>query len=142
FDCPPNLGNLTLNALAAADHLIIPSDLSVLSLEGVGDLLGAISTLKDRLGHQLNVLGVLPTRIDRRNKAMNEVLEQSLADLYGNFVFQTEIRVNTAIGRAQLEGQTVYEYDAGARAAEAYAALTEEVLGKLGQRFTAQKKRA
>jgi chromosome partitioning protein len=142
FDCPPNLGNLTLNALAAADHLIIPSDLSVLSLEGVGDLLGAIETLKDRLGHRLNVLGILPTRVDRRNKAMNEVLEQSLTDLYGDFVFANEIPVNTAIGRAQLQGQTVYEYESGARASLAYEAFVVEVLGKLGQRVVERKKRA
>ena len=72
---------------------------------------------------------------------MNEVLEQSLTDLYGDFVFESKIPVNTAIGRAQLEGQTVYEYDPGARAAEAYAGFVEEILEKLGQRVV-NKKRA
>ena len=133
FDCPPNLGNLTLNALCSADHLVIPSDLTVLSLEGVGDLLGAVETIRDRLNHRLNVLGILPTRVDRRNKSINTVMEQSLNDLYGDFVFNSEIPVNTAVNRAQLEGKTLYEYDATAKASQAYAVFVAEVLAKLGQ---------
>jgi chromosome partitioning protein len=142
FDCPPNLGNLTLNALSAADHLIIPSDLTVLSLEGVGDLLGAVETIRDRLNHRLNVLGILPTRVDRRNKSINEVMEQSLDDLYGDFVFEAEIPVNTAVNRAQLEGITVYEYEPSAKASVAYAAFVDEVLAKLGHGEATEAKRA
>lgn len=134
IDCPPNLGNLTLNALSAADHLIIPSDLTVLSLEGVGDLLAAVQTLNDRLHHKLNVLGILPTRVDRRNKSLNTTMEQSLNDLFGGFVFDCEIPMNTAVSRAQLEGQTLYEYDAAAKASVAYREFILEVMNKLGQR--------
>lgn len=131
LDCPPNLGTLTLNALLAADHLLIPSDLTVLSLEGVGDILQTVDTIAARLNHRVNVLGVLPTRVDRRNKSLNDVMGQSLQDLYGNFVLRTEIPVNTAINKAQLEGKTVYDYDGGSKAAEAYKQLVDELIERL-----------
>lgn len=138
IDCPPNLGNLTLNALAAADHLIVPSDLTVLSLEGVGDLLAAVQTLNDRLHHKLNVLGILPTRVDRRNKSLNQTMEQSLQDLFGGFVLDTEIPLNTAVNRAQLSGKSLYEFDESAKASVAYRELCDEVLLKLGHRTVAK----
>jgi chromosome partitioning protein len=131
FDCPPNLGNLTLNALLAADHLVIPSDLTVLSLEGVGDILQAADTIGSRLNHRINVLGILPTRVDRRNKSLNETMENSLHDLYGSFVFKTEIPVSTAAPRAQLEGKTIFDFDASSKVAVAYEKLAQEVVDKL-----------
>jgi len=131
FDCPPNLGNLTLNALLASDHLIIPSDLTVLSLEGVGDILQAADTIGSRLNHRINVLGILATRVDRRNKSLNETMEASLQDLYGSFVFDCEIPVGTTAPRAQLEGKTVYEFDAASKVAQAYEVFTRKVVEKL-----------
>lgn len=139
FDCPPNLGNLTLNALLASDHLVIPSDLTVLSLEGVGDILATVDTIADRLNHRINVLGILSTRVDRRNKSMNQVMGQSLTDLYGGMVFDTEIPMNTAVNRAQLAGATLYEYDPQAKAALAYADFVAEVAGKLTPQPRAQR---
>ena len=132
FDCPPNLGNLTLNALLAAEHLIVPSDLTVLSLEGVGDILQTTETIAARLGHRINVLGVLKTRVDRRNKALNETMEQSMHDMFGSLVFDTEIPVGTAAPRAQLEGKTVYDFDKVSKVAIAYETFVGEVLHKLG----------
>ncbi len=131
FDCPPNLGNLTLNALLAADHLIIPSDLTVLSLEGVGDILQAADTIGARLNHRINVLGILPTRVDRRNKSLNETMEQSLHDLYGSFVLKSEIPVSTAAPRAQLEGKSIFDFDPSSKVAVAYELFVQEVIDKL-----------
>jgi chromosome partitioning protein len=139
FDCPPNLGNLTLNALLAADHLIVPSDLTVLSLEGVGDILQTTETIAARLGHRINVLGVLPTRVDRRNKSLNETMEQSMHDMFGSLVFDTEIPVGTAAPRAQLEGKTVYDFDKTSKVAVAYETFVGEVLHKLGDVAAAKK---
>ncbi|MCC6809002.1 MAG: ParA family protein [Deltaproteobacteria bacterium] len=140
FDCPPNLGNLTLNALLAADHLIVPSDLTVLSLEGVGDILQTVETIAARLGHRLNVLGVLPTRVDRRNKSLNTTMEQSLHDMFGSLVFDTEIPVGTAAPRAQLEGKTIYDFDKASKVAVAYETFVGEVLAKLNDVAVAKKK--
>jgi chromosome partitioning protein len=140
FDCPPNLGNLTLNALLASDYLIVPSDLTVLSLEGVGDILQTVETIGSRLGHRLNVLGILPTRVDRRNKSLNTTMEQSLHDMFGSLVFDTEIPVSTAAPRAQLEGQTVFDFDPSNKVAIAYEVFVGEVLHKLQDDVVAQKK--
>lgn len=131
FDCPPHLGALTLNALVAADHLLIPSDLTVLSLEGIADILGTVGTLADGLNHSLNVLGILPTRVDRRNRSTNEVLEQSLRELYAAHLLPCEIPVSTAVTRAQLEGRLIYDHDASSKVAQGYRALVVEVARRL-----------
>ncbi len=131
FDCPPHLGTLTLNALVAADHLLIPSDLTVLSLEGIADILSTVATLSEGLNHSLHVLGILPTRVDRRNRATNGVMEQSLRELYGDYVLRTEIPVSTAVNRAQLSGQLIYDVEASNKVAQGYRDLVVEVSNKV-----------
>ncbi|MEO0811499.1 MAG: AAA family ATPase, partial [Myxococcota bacterium] len=84
FDCPPNLGTLTLNALCAGDALLIPCDMSVLALEGVGDILTAVDTVRRRLQRQVEVLGIVATRFDRRTRSVNDTVVQSLGELYGD----------------------------------------------------------
>jgi chromosome partitioning protein len=132
LDCPPNLGNLTLNALTAADSCLIPCDMSVLSLSGVSDLLAVVETIQDRLAHDVRILGILPTRVDRRNARVTDHVLGELGRTYGNLVFRTSIPVNSAIARAQMEGVPVFDFDAAATGAMAYRALGSEVLERLG----------
>lgn len=137
IDCPPNLGNLTVNALLAADWLIVPCDMSMLSVEGVDDIFETVETVSDALGHHLSVLGVLRTRYDARNQKVNEAVEASLSR-YARWVLPTVIPVNTTLAQAQLEGHPVFGFDARCRGAQAYAELVHEVLVRTGAVAAAQ----
>ncbi|MFN3200071.1 MAG: ParA family protein [Bradymonadia bacterium] len=131
IDCPPNLGNLTLNALVAADKVLVPCDMSILAFEGVADLLGAVETVQMRLHPGLEVLGVVRTRLDRRNIQINQAIEGALSQHYGEELFETAIPVNSALAKAQAAGMSIFQFDKRARGAEAYDALAAEVLGRL-----------
>lgn len=133
FDCPPNLGTLTLNALAASDALLIPCDMSVLAVEGVGDILSAVETLRRRLHRQIDVLGVVGTRYDRRTKRVNRSVEQSLAELYGSEqLLSTRIPTSSAVNKAQMAGESLYQFAPAGPASKAYRSLVDEISGPLG----------
>jgi len=132
IDCPPNLGNLTLNALVAADEVLVPCDMSILAFEGVADLLATIETVNVRLRQQLDVLGILRTRVDRRTTQINDAIEQALQLNYGDLLLDTEIPINSALAKAQAAGLSIFQYQPRARGARAYAALAAEVAERLG----------
>jgi len=134
LDCPPNLGNLTLNALTAADACLVPCEMSILALSGVTDLLAVAETLRDRLDHHLDVLGIVPTRVDRRNVKVTEAVQGALSETYGDLVCRTHIPVSSALARAQMEGVSVFDFDEGSSGAVAYRALSDEVLDRLSDR--------
>lgn len=127
LDCPPNLGTITLNALCAADQLLIPCDMSMLALEGVGDILAAVQTLRTRLHRQLNVLGILATRVDGRATRMNSDIEQSVGDLYGNRLLNTRIPQSSPLNKAHLAGEHIFKFAPRSPGAAAYAALAREL---------------
>ncbi len=127
MDCPPNLGLLTLNALMAADHVLVPCDLSILSLEGVDDLVQTLGSLDRSFGGAPELLGLVHTRVDRRNRRHNESVREAVAERYGDQVLRSEIGINTAVSRAQLRGETVYRASPEARGTRDYKALTTEV---------------
>lgn len=133
IDCPPNKGNLTLNALLAADHVLIPTDLSPLGVQGADELLGTVATVRERLGHSIDVLGILYTRVDARNTSMNEAIEQSVAQVWGELVFESRIGTNTQLAKAQLDGASIFDYAPNSRGAAHYRALTREALLRLGR---------
>jgi chromosome partitioning protein len=132
LDCPPNLGNLTLNALLASSWALVPSDMSILSLEGVRDLVETIETVGERLGHDVRLLGLVRTRVDGRNRQMNETIQRVLERDYGPLVFGTAIPVNTSIAKSQLEGRPIFDHDGESTGAQAYRALADEVVRRLG----------
>ncbi|PIE19154.1 MAG: chromosome partitioning protein ParA [Proteobacteria bacterium] len=131
IDCPPNLGNLTVNALLAADWLLVPCDMSMLSVEGVDDIFDTVDTISDTLGHQLSVLGVLRTRYDARNQKVNEAVEASL-ERYSRHVLPTVVPVNTTLAQAQLAGHPIFSFAPTCRGAMAYQALVTEVIERTG----------
>lgn len=131
LDCPPNLGNLTLNALTAADACLIPCDMSFLSLAGVGDILGVIETVRERLDHDLQVLGILPTRVDHRNARVTDAVLAELQQAYGSLVTNTSIPFNSALPRAQMKGLPVSIFDPRSKGSIAYDQLAAEVLQRL-----------
>ena len=107
LDCPPNLGTLTLNALCAADQLLIPCDMSILALEGVGDMLTAVETLRTQLSRHIHVAGIVATRVDGRTTRMNSDIQQSFQDLFGDALLETRIPLNSAVNKAHLAGKPV-----------------------------------
>ena len=131
IDCPPNLGNLTLNALTAAHHVLIPCDMSILAFEGVADLMETVATVNDRLHHTLDVAGIVRTRVDRRNVQVNRAIESALDDNYGDRLLGTVIPVNSALAQAQSQGVDIFQFAPRSRGATAYRALAQELVGRL-----------
>lgn len=136
IDCPPNLGNLTINAYVAADYLLVPCDMSALALEGLEGLLDAVDTVNFRLNHPLKILGILMTRVDRRNLLMNQAVLEKLQEVFGDKLFKTQININTDLNKAQMAGLPIFKYASSSTGARDYRTLAEELLERLS--FTAE----
>jgi len=131
LDCPPNLGNLTLNALMAANGVIIPCEMSILALAGVADLMEVAETLRDRLDHEVRPLGILPTRVDRRNSRVTGAVLHELESRFAGLVTRTRIPVSTALAQAQMAGIPVFDFDPDSPGAKAYRSLAGEVTARI-----------
>ncbi len=126
IDCPPTLGLLTLNALVAADGVIIPVQTQYYALKGVAALLKIIKTVQTRLNPNLTVLGLLPTFYDSRTILGRDMLD-SLRDLGDHQIFRTVIRQSVKIGEAPTAGVPITVYDARSDAAKSFMDLAKEV---------------
>jgi chromosome partitioning protein len=131
-DCPPNLGNLTLNALVASDYLLVPCDLSPLAVRGVENLLASAQQIGARLNPGLDLLGVVITRHDGRTQAMNDAVLASLNQSYGDSLLKVRIGVSTSVARAQHEGREIFEHDERSRGAVHYRELAAEIARRVG----------
>lgn len=130
LDCPPHLGELTINALVAADEVLVPTQLSSLSFEGVHDLFDALARVGENLNPKLGVLGVLLTQVDGRTPSANETIRRRVETTFGPVVLRTEIPINSAIRQAQNAGEPVFRFQPQASAAQAYRRLAKEVMGR------------
>ncbi len=130
LDCPPSMGNLTVNALVAAHQVLIPCEMSVLAFEGVGDLIDTLATITERLNPDLDILGVLFTRVDGRNLQMNDLISKNMKDYFNGQIFNTQIAVNTSLNKAQLNGRPIFDYDCSSTGSLNYASLAKEVMHK------------
>ena len=126
IDCPPSLGLLTVNALAACDFVIIPLQCEYYALEGLVLLLKTITIIKKRLNPSLEVLGVLLTMFDKRNNLSFRVMEEARRHL-GNKVFKTVIPRNVRLSEAPSYGKPVVLYDVNSKGAESYLDLAAEI---------------
>jgi chromosome partitioning protein len=126
IDCPPTLGLLTLNALVAADGVIIPVQTQYYALKGVAALLKIIKTVQQKLNSRLRVLGLLPTFYDSRTILARDMLD-SLKDLGDHQVFRTVIRQSVKIGEAPTAGVPITSYDPRSDAAKGFMDLAKEV---------------
>ena len=129
LDCPPSLGILTINALTAANSVIIPVQAEPLPAKDMTELLRTISRVKRSLNPKLRIDGILMTFIDNRNKLTAEVSEQIRRN-YGSAinVFDTEIPVGVNASRATAVGKSIFAYDRSSEVAKAYKSLVKEVL--------------
>ena len=127
IDCMPSLGMMPINSLAAADSVIIPSQPSFLSAKGLDLLMQSIAKVKRQINPHLTVDGILLTMMDSRTTLAKGISEQ-LRRNYGSRVFASEIPRSIRVAEISVTGTSIYEHDPGGKAAQAYAALTKEVL--------------
>jgi chromosome partitioning protein len=138
-DCPPSLSLLTLNALNAADSVLVPMQCEYYALEGLSALLDTIEALKGRLNPSLAIEGVLRTMFDVRNNLANAVSAE-LTQHFGELVFRTIIPRNVRLAEAPSHGQSIIGYDKGSRGGVAYLGLAGEVLRRQRERDQKQAK--
>lgn len=129
IDCPPSLGLLTINALAASNEVIIVVESEFLALEGQMRLPYTIDIIKKKLNKGLNILGVVQTKFDSR-LSLNKRVEESLKEIYQDKLFKTRIRKNIALAEAPAERKTIFEYDPNSNGAQDYLMLAEEIIEK------------
>lgn len=127
IDCNPSLGLLTVNALSACNEIIIPMEPGIFALEGIGQLVNVIKLIKRKINSQLDIKGVLLTRVDGRTNIAIEFKDE-LKEIFGNKVFDTIIHQNVAIGQAQIEELPVDHYDKKATGTKEYKALAKELI--------------
>lgn len=127
IDCPPTLGLLSLNALAAVDQVIVPVQSEYLALHGVRQLLDTIDQVRSVYNQNLVVGGVLICLHDSRKRLARAVAD-TIRNYFGDLVFATVIRENVALAEAPAKGETIFEYLPKSPGAEDYLALSEEVL--------------
>jgi len=127
LDCPPSLGVLTINALTAADEVVIPLQCETLSHRGVGQLLATIEDVRRLTNRELRVAGVIPTMFDARTTHSKEVLAD-VGDRYGLHVFQPPVRKSVRFAEAPLEGRSILRFAPGHPGAEAYRVISRELV--------------
>jgi chromosome partitioning protein len=128
-DTPPSLGLLTLNALVAADTVLVPINCEYFALEGIADLLATLDRIRGSLNPGLALEGVLLTMYDDRTN-LGQQVGQNIREFFGNKVYQTVIPRNIRLGEAPSHGLPVILYDARSRGAAAYVALAHEFLAR------------
>jgi chromosome partitioning protein len=126
-DTPPSLGLLTINALTAADSVIVPVQCEYLSLRGLVQLEGTLSMIRENLNPVVEIRGILPTMYDGRTLHAKEAVEM-LQENFGDLVFNTRIKKTVRYAEAPVQGSSVLKYDPHGAAAAAYRDLAKEVL--------------
>jgi len=129
IDCPPSLGLLTINALVAADAVLIPIQCEYLALEGLSQLSDTIRIVKNKLNPELFVAGAILTMFDPRTRLAGEIVRE-VRNYFPKETFNTIINRNVRLSEAPSFGQSILDYDASSPGALAYRALAEEVMAR------------
>jgi len=129
LDCPPSLGLLTLNALVAADSVLIPMQAKYFSLEGLGALTGTIGMVRDSLNPRLTVEGIVFCMLDRRTNLAQQVVAE-VKQHFAEHVFETVIPPNVRLSESPSHGKPVLLYDIESKGAKAYLELAQELLSR------------
>jgi chromosome partitioning protein len=128
-DCPPSLGLLTINALAAADALLIPIQCEYFALEGVSELMRTVEEVRRFINPNLEIDGVLLTMYDERTNLAQQVADEVKA-VFGDLVFETVVPRNVRLAEAPSHGRPIHAYDLRSRGAKAYLHLGREYLSR------------
>ena len=129
IDCAPSLGLITLNALTAADSLIIPIQCEYFALEGLGKLLNTVKSVQRIHNEKLDIEGLLLTMYDSRLRLSNQVVEE-VQNHFNEMVFKTIIQRNVRLGEAPSYGESIINYDVSSKGASNYLSLAKEILSK------------
>ena len=129
LDCPPALDLLTLNALVAADGVLIPMQAEYFALEGVSELLDTVERIRSSLNSSLGIEGVVLTMFDERTNLAQQVAEE-LKKFFGDRMYETTIPRNIRLAEAPSHGKPALVYDVKSRGAESYIKLAKELLGR------------
>ncbi len=130
LDCPPSFGMLTLNALVAASHVLIPLQCEFFALEGTAHLMKTVERVRKDANPELKLLGLLLTMYDRRNN-MSDLVAADAKGFFGSAVLETTIPRNVRLSEAPSHGQSIQVYDARSPGALAYGRLTKEIVERL-----------
>lgn len=131
IDCPPSLGLLTINALSAANSVLIPVQAEYYALEGLSQLLNVVERVQNAINPDLSVMGVVLTMFDSRNSLSDQV-QKELSKHFGNNLFTTIIPRNVRLAEAPSFGRPISEHDKWSKGARAYKSLAKEVLKRVG----------
>jgi len=129
IDCAPSLGLITLNALTAANSILVPIQCEYYALEGLGKLLNTIKKVQELHNEDLSIEGLLLTMFDSRLRLSNQVSDE-VRNHFGGLVFETVIHRNVKLSEAPSYGENILKYDAGSKGAENYLTLAQEILAK------------
>ncbi|WP_027185134.1 ParA family protein [Desulfovibrio inopinatus] len=132
FDCPPNLGLLTVMSLCAAREVFIPLQPEFLALHGLGKLAETVGAVKQRLNPPLEITGIIATRYQKRKKLNREVIVK-IREYFGDILFTTKIRDNIAVAEAPSFGQDIFRYSPHSNGALDYINLCREIAAQSGR---------
>ena len=130
LDCPPSLGLITVNALTASSHVLIPVQCEYFALEGIGSLMNTLNLVKERLNPDLEIVGISLTMFDVRTMLNKQVVENTRG-FFDNLVFDTVIPRNITLSEAPSYGLPIHLYRPESKGAIAYKKLTEEVISRV-----------
>ena len=133
IDCPPSLGLLTVNALTAADTLLVPLQCEFFALEGLSQLLKTVEQLQQRVNPALGIVGIVLTMFDRRNRLTDQVADD-VRECLGELVFGTVIPRNVRLSEAPSHGLPALVYDQSCAGSQAYLAMARELITRLPER--------
>jgi chromosome partitioning protein len=127
IDCPPSLGHLTVNALTAADGLLVPLQCEYFALEGISELLATVKRIQGSLNPKLVIAGIVLTMYDDRTNLSKDVAEE-IRSHFAEKVYETVVPRNIRLAEAPSHGLPIFQYDIKSRGAEAYLALARELI--------------
>jgi len=130
IDCPPSLGLLTINALTAATHVMVPVQAEYYALEGLSELINTFQAVKASTNPDITLLGIALTMFDKRN-SLSEQVETEVRNYFGDSLFNTVIPRNVRLAEAPSYGKTIFDHDKWSKGAKAYKSLAKEVKTRL-----------
>lgn len=130
IDCPPAVGMLTVNALAASDYVLMPLPAEFLPFKGVQRFMKNVQLIKKQLNKKLEVLGIVLTKFDE-HKSMHRDVRARLHEMYPDKLLETSIRSNISLAKAQEQAKDIFSLDSNANGAKDYRALATEIAGRL-----------
>jgi chromosome partitioning protein len=135
IDCPPSLGLLTVNALTAADGVLVPVQCEYLALEGVSELLSTVARVRENLNPRLRIAGILATMWDERTNLSRQVLEE-IRRYFGERVFEHVVPRNVRLAEAPSHGKPILLYDVRSKGSEAYLGVARELIERVSSMET------